>query len=237
MKFKVITDVEILSRAEERESRLLERKKDVPAEREIRATLVAFANALNLGEWAVLFLGIKDDGAIVGLSNLDSAQKTVTKVAREQCFPPVECECRVIRIQEKDIVAVVIPASVRLPHFAGPAYLRMGSENKLASEAQFAKLIAKHNEKARRIVEVKGEIVSVELNWSAPQCIPIGQDPIERRLYKLVDCDAHEIVIEDVGRGKIIRRPLRDVESLSTQAAGKALHLIFSNAHPDVFFL
>jgi hypothetical protein len=231
-----ITNSHVLCRLNEQESRLLERKKDVPSEREIRATLVGFANALKIGEWAVLFMGIEDDGTVVGLSNVENAQKTVTKVAKEQCYPAVDFDCRVIRTQEKDIVAVVIPFSLKLPHFAGPAYLRMGCENKLASEDQFKKLIAKHNEKARRILEAKGENVSVELQCGSAQLVPYGQEPVERRIYKIIDCDAHEIVIEEVGRSKIIRRPIKDVESLSTQVAGKALHLVFSNVNPDVFY-
>jgi len=56
---------------------------------------------------------------------------------------------------------VIIYGSENRPHFAGPSYVRSGSESLEASREQFNELIAKRNSKVSRISEFKGEVVSV----------------------------------------------------------------------------
>jgi len=65
------------------------------------------------------------------------------------------------------VVAVIVQASHNKPHFAGPAFVRSGSESKKASEEIFNRLIASRNSKARPLLEAmrKGEKVTV-FYWS-----------------------------------------------------------------------
>ncbi len=230
----MLTEEQILVRLRQSESTHVERKRSRQNPREIRTTLVAFANALGPDEHAVLFLGVGPDGAIVGLEDADTDQRELAKIAAEECFPRVPCEFRVLTIEAKEILAVVIPASTKRPHFTGHAYVRIGSENKKASDQMFNEMIASRNDKARRLIAVKGKLVEVELRPKKTYYTPVGVREIEWRDYRLLDCDAHFVIIEDVTYMRQITEPLENVQICPTKT-GKALKLIFTNANHDQF--
>ena len=56
---------DIWSRLSDGESNFVERKQSAASTDEIRRTIVAFANSVPVGDEAVLFIGVKDDGTIV----------------------------------------------------------------------------------------------------------------------------------------------------------------------------
>ena len=60
----------------------------------------------------------------------------------------------------KQFLAIIVPGSENRPHFAGPSYIRVGSETKVASEPQFQELIAQRQSKAYEILKWKGQVVS-----------------------------------------------------------------------------
>ena len=134
---------------------------------------MAFANSTRAGEYAIIFLGVKDDATIVGVSGTDGIQKSINSTAANDCTPPIICEPRVLKIQGMEIIAVVIPTSIRKPHFSGHAFIRVGSENKKANEQMLNELIASRNDTCRRLQEVKGKVVSLEL-WPPKNMIPAG---------------------------------------------------------------
>jgi hypothetical protein len=68
----------------------------------------------------------------------------------------------------KQFLAVVIPGSESRPHFAGPSFIRVGSQSVPASEDQFRTLIAQRNDKARLILEWKGKEVTVKIEYPNP---------------------------------------------------------------------
>ncbi len=101
---------------------------------DVRKTLVAFANSVPDGEEAILFIGVADNGAVAGVDNPDKAQKSFSKTASDWCYPPIKHTSRVIDVDGKHVVALIVQASHNKPHFAGPAFVRTGSESKNASE-------------------------------------------------------------------------------------------------------
>src|SRR3569832_2424665 len=71
------------------EGPLIERKPPRVNTREIRQTVVAFANTVSGEDEAVLFVGVRDDGLIEGCKDTDAMQKTVRDVCDNQCYPAI----------------------------------------------------------------------------------------------------------------------------------------------------
>ena len=153
----------------------------------------------------VLFIGVKDDGEIEGLPSheLDSIQKTLNDELRK-AFPPIAYECRILSTQGKNLLAVLIPGSSERPHFAGPSFVRVGSETKIASEQQFAALLAERNSKAYEIRRWIGKDVVVERAGIR------GQTP-SRFGGRLVDCNAWFYTLE-IASGERVSEPVDRVE-------------------------
>ena len=59
-------------------------------------TLVAFANSVPLDREPVLFIGVKDDGALTGVLNPENAQKDIQTWATELCYPPISVRCELL---------------------------------------------------------------------------------------------------------------------------------------------
>jgi hypothetical protein len=157
----MLSEAELLHLFKSSESHWVERKPPGVGRSEIRNTLVAFANSVSEGQHAVLFIGVSDDGKVQGVDNADKEQKTVTRIAEQECYPPVKCNPTAIRVAGVELVAVVVGASGNRPHFSGQAYVRVGSETRKASPPQFEELIACRNDKVRRILREKDTTVTV----------------------------------------------------------------------------
>jgi hypothetical protein len=164
----MLNDTALKEMATQSESELVERKQSRPSPRDIRIVLVAFANSVRSNECAVLFIGIGPRGEMVGVKDADGDQREIRKIAEHECYPPVECRFRVLQIDGKEIVAVLIPHSKQRPHFTGHSYVRKGSESQRSSEEQMETLIASRNDKASRLLERLGEKILIELRPPKP---------------------------------------------------------------------
>jgi len=71
------------------EDNFTERKPESANAGELRRTLVAFANSVPPERSAILFIGVHDNGQILGCSNPDATQKTIRKIAEQDCYPPI----------------------------------------------------------------------------------------------------------------------------------------------------
>jgi len=152
---------DLLNRLKDPEDQFTERKLEGAGAQEFPKTLVAFANSVPEGKTALLFIGVSDRGAVEGIGNADSLQKTIREICERRCYPPIVPHMEVISAEGKQVLAVQIGHSENRPHFAGPAFVRIGSESVIASAAQFEELIATRNSKVREILKWKGHIVSV----------------------------------------------------------------------------
>jgi predicted HTH transcriptional regulator len=145
-------------------------------------TVVAFANSAPIGYPAVLYIGVRDGGAIEDGVNLDSLQKSFAKKMAD-AYPPIYYMTKVLLKDGRQFLAVIVPGSDQRPHFAGPSYVRVGSETRIASETQFQNLIAQRQSKAYEILKWKGTPIS----------LVYGDDP-QRLLFQpghviLEDCN------------------------------------------------
>ncbi len=136
-----MTDDEIKRRLADFEDGWIERKQKGVSTDDIRKTLVAFANSIPDGEEAILFIGVANDGKITGVDNPEKRQREVSKTALEWCYPPIKHTIRVIEVDGYQVVAVIVQSSQNKPHFAGPAFIRVGSRSMRASDEMFQSLI------------------------------------------------------------------------------------------------
>ena len=205
-------ELELIRLLKNSESHWVERKPPGVNDEKICNTLVAFANSVSEGQHAVLFIGVSDDGKLQGVENADQKQKDVTRISEQRCYPPVKCKPTAIRVDDVELVAVVIGASCDRPHFSGHAYIRKGSESKKASPELFEAMIASRNDKVKVLVAERNQVLSVawkstdelpsgftanitSTNWLMQQCVIIG-------------CDPHTLELEDATNGKRAHIPL-----------------------------
>jgi hypothetical protein len=187
---------EIVSRAREPEGKLVEHKGKGANARKIRETLVAFANTVEAGEWAVFCIGIEDKTRkILGVDDPDKEQKEIHKIASEDCYPAITIDPRVIEIEGKYCILVVIPPSTKRPHFSGEALVRVGSGNKRASEALYEDLINSRSSKTWKLLQWRNKLISVKF-VNAPFAVDsspmTGQVAIpakNRRDYRILNAD------------------------------------------------
>lgn len=149
---------ELLDRLVDHEDSFVERK---PEGEDLKRTIVAFANSVPLGREAVIYVGIGNDGKVLGVNNTDSLQKKIHKFCRDQAYPPIQFTTEILRIENKPILAVVIPPSPVKPHFAAPGYIRRGSESIVASPELFNELITSRTAKAAELLRYMHQVVTV----------------------------------------------------------------------------
>ena len=146
-----MTPAELIRRLRNEEDNFVERKPNGVSATEIGQTAAAFANQLSTNETGLLFIGVANDGTLIGVDDTDALQKRVRKACQQYCYPEIEYTAQVVETDGKTLVAIVIPASSSKPHFTGPAYVRVGPESVKANAEQFEQLIASRNEKCSRL--------------------------------------------------------------------------------------
>ena len=203
-----MTRDELIRHLEDHEDGSIERKLEGTKAADLRRTIVAFANSVPENRSAILFIGVSNDGTRVGVTNPDKIQGTVREIAEEDCYPSVRFQCEVFIDAGKDIVAVIVPASDERPHFAGAAFVRVGSQNKRASRELYEELIASRNTKAGPILRRKGELITYK-------AIDLDQWKRERPRYtiecRIEGCDAHVVNLLDIGSGRHFSMPLEKI--------------------------
>lgn len=147
------TKQELLNRIGDFEDNFTERKPDSANDREIRKTIVAFANSSPEGRTAVLYVGIGNDGEVLGVQSPDSQQKRISRICSEDCYPPIIPVMEVIEKGGRNIVAVILKRSNDRPHFSGPAFIREGSKSIVASRQLFDEMVTSRLSKPHEILE------------------------------------------------------------------------------------
>jgi hypothetical protein len=208
----MLPETELIRLLKSPESHWVERKPSGVNDDKICNTLVAFANSVSEGQHAVLFIGVSDDGKLQGVENADQKQKDVTRISEHRCYPPVKCEPTAIRVDDVELVAVVVGASSNRPHFSGHAYVRKGSESKKASPELFEEMIATRNDKVRLLLAERKQLINVA--WKSSDELPKGfkaNITLTNWLVQqsvIVGCDAVTLELEDASTGKRAHIPL-----------------------------
>ena|ERR1700682_1172683 len=173
---------ELRQRLKDHEDGWVERKSKNIKSDEICEALTGFANSLPLGQKGILFIGVADDGTPLGVDNPDSMQKKVEQRSK-WCHPTVAHTARVFEESGLPIVAVIVEASPERPHFAGPAFIRVGSQSQKASDRKFNELIDRRNDIVNWILSERDEGREVYIEDKRYQGSP-------RSLCQVADCNS-----------------------------------------------
>lgn len=162
----------------------------------------------------MLFIGVHDKtGEALGVGNTDQLQKRVRDAAQGDCFPPIAFTAEVLTVNDKTVVAVVVPHSSGKPHFSGPAYVRVGSESPKASPQMYEELILSRNDKAREIHRHKNNVLTVlGIGYKLGSNKPLPDKSYrEMRECRLEACTAHLVTLVDISSGDRFSEPLAHV--------------------------
>lgn len=77
-------------------------------------------------------------------------------------YPRIPYVAKALSEDEAHYLLVIVHGSENRPHFAGPSYIREGSQSIAASEEQFRLLIAQRLSKVRELLNWRGKAVTVE---------------------------------------------------------------------------
>lgn len=190
-----MTPNDLLARLSAHEDSFVERKSQGIKPQDIRKAVTAFANSLPEGQHGVIYIGVGDKGAIEGCDSPDAVQKRVREAGNE-CYPPITAQCVALKVEDKDIVAVVVSASRDKPHFAGPAYVRQGSESVKASKRLFDEMVdARHSTVAAIVRLMNLPITVFGLGHRLGQLVQVQGDYRESAECKVMACDAHTVTL------------------------------------------
>ena len=100
------------------------------------------------------------------------------------------------------MIAFEFGPSQNRPHFAGHAYIRVGSESVKVSASKLDELIASKNTKAGRLLAAKDKHEHVTLIIPVGADFPLGYPTSQRREWECtVDrCDAHYARFYDIAK-------------------------------------
>jgi Putative DNA-binding domain len=156
----IVTEKDLLSRVTDTEHQFIERKTMANTDGWLK-TAVAFANSCPIGQPGILYINVDDKGEVLSAppnTNFENFQKTVSKVI-SGAWPAIYFTTHILQKDGRTFVAVVVFGSEHRPHFAGRAYVRVGPENRDATEEQYDDLIAQRSSKYRWLKRLEGQQV------------------------------------------------------------------------------
>jgi predicted HTH transcriptional regulator len=215
-----LSEQELLARMKTFEDHFVERKTAADSKDWLK-TVVGFANSAPDGYPCVLFIGVRNDSAIESPQvDLDSLQRTLNRELKK-IYPTPAYLPKIIRENDLQALSVIVFGSELRPHFAGPSYVRKGSETLPASEEEFAELISRRNSKANMILQSKGKAVTVVNRQEAAGRAAMETGWSQRTV--VVACNQFWVTLETSGVDRI-SFPLKRVE-LSFDDAQNRLRL------------
>lgn len=155
------TDEELRKRRFPSEDHFTERKTTTDSKDWLR-TVVAFANSTPLYMYGLLFIGVRDNGSVEPRVVPEAVQEKLGRLLAD-AYPSIDYTTRALDDDGLPYLCVIVPGSARRPHFAAPAFVRVGARTVKASEQQFQRLIAERNSKAYSILQKQGEYVPIRM--------------------------------------------------------------------------
>jgi predicted HTH transcriptional regulator len=139
----------------EGEGLTVEFKRKVSSPEKIARAIIAFANT----HGGVLIFGIDDDGSVVGVDSEKEEIDLIFQAARQHCYPPIEPKIEIFELNGKDVIVATIEQSQDKPHRlvssngdAGKVFIRLGSQNVVASEEMIKLMKLENDNQPLRIV-------------------------------------------------------------------------------------
>jgi len=203
-----MSDSDLLARMKSFEDHFVERKTCGDSKDWLK-TVVAFANSAPIGYPCILYIGVRDSGEIEDRqADFDSLQKTLNKIM-QNAYPRVAYLPKIITDGGKQALAVIVPGSSSRPHFAGPSYVRRGSETVDASEEQLENLISSRSGKVYQISRYTGKEVTIVVCLVDSHQLVTRNAPIGGIV---IDCNEFWVTLQSPQGSKKDSHPLKDVD-------------------------
>ncbi|MFZ2420680.1 MAG: ATP-binding protein, partial [Anaerolineae bacterium] len=107
----ILDEVDLLRMIAEGEGQKQEFKRLIDNQESVAGEIVAFANS----DGGVLYIGVEDDGSIVGVADPDVVFQTLTNLCRDRCIPPVSPIIEQLVLAGRTVLALTVkPALNRL---------------------------------------------------------------------------------------------------------------------------
>ena len=127
-----------------RESKTIEFKREYTEN--LKYEVIAFANT----DGGTIYIGIEDDGTVIGIENIDKTMLSVTNMIRDSIHPDVTLftDVSMIDIEEKTVIRIDILRGTERPYYIKGKgirpegiYVRQGASSVPASHAAIVKMI------------------------------------------------------------------------------------------------
>ena len=132
------TQTQLIQQIHLGEDATIEFKREMPHRDSLADEIAAFANA----QGGVILIGVDDYGEIVGLElqELDRVEKTVVEICNDSIDPMVLIFTEKLRIDDKNILKIVVPRSLFVHKTSNGYFTRQRSHKKEMSTEQLARL-------------------------------------------------------------------------------------------------
>ncbi len=134
------SEAEILAHIAQGEDQQHEFKRLINNPESIAGEIVAFANS----EGGYLYIGVEDDGTVVGCPDPANVIQTLTNICQDRCRPPVVPGLEAVTVQGQVVVVLeVLPALNRQKPYStqgGRFYLRVGADKKDATGRELIRI-------------------------------------------------------------------------------------------------
>ena len=127
-----------------RESKTIEFKREYTEN--LKYEVIAFANT----DGGTIYIGIEDDGTVIGIENIDKTMLSITNMIRDSIHPDVTlfADVSTIDIEEKTVIRIDILRGTERPYYINGKgirpegiYVRQGASSVPASHAAIVKMI------------------------------------------------------------------------------------------------
>ena len=131
-------EIELMEKISRKENYQIEFKEKLTDKRTLAKEIVCFANS----EGGQIFVGVNDDGKIIGVENIDKLMLIIDSVANQNCKPPVTILMESIQIDDKDVLVINIPKGSHRPYktINGQYYIRSSNRCRQASREELLRL-------------------------------------------------------------------------------------------------
>ena len=197
------------------EDSTMEFKREIPHRDSMADEIAAFANT----EGGMILIGVDDNREIVGIEQqeLDSVEKTVVEVCNDSIELPVRFFTEKLRIDDKNILKIVVPRSLFVHKTSNGYFTRRGSSKREMPTDQLARLLQSRSQ--ARIIRFDEQLVPNTHRRTL-------REPLYRRF---ITEDAPEDMIEDL----LLKRSLFVKEGQTTRAS--VAGVLMCHDTPDEF--
>ena len=129
----------LLERIAGGEDSFTEFKREIEHADALASELIAFANSGG----GQVFLGVDDEGTIVGVDDPQRIEERMLNIGRNNCVPPMDLLIEKVEVNGITVIVVHVPRRLGRPYenTRGQCYIRVGSTKRLVSADERARML------------------------------------------------------------------------------------------------